>query len=96
MRLFLYMVSAMLLLAITQMPYGFYQLLRLVTVVAFFTIAFREFQRIGWNIWVTIAIIGALAINPIMPIRLSKGLWQIINLLMAMAVGLYTYRFPNR
>ena len=92
MKNFLYFVSVMLLLAILKMPYGFYQILRLLTVSGCLIIAYNEFKKDGWNNLVTIAIIGVVTMNPIFPIRLSKEWWHIIDIFMAILIGVYALR----
>ena len=95
MRLFLYIAALMLMVAITSMPYSYYKLLRLVAVVAFLSIVFTEYSRTGWNVWTTVAILGALVINPVFPIHLSKSVWQIVNPIMALIIGIYAYHLPK-
>lgn len=92
MKNFLYFVSAMLLLAILRMPYGFYQVLRLLVVSGCLTIAYTEFKKDGWNNWVSVAIVGFIMMNPIFPVRLSKELWHIIDILMAILIAVYAFR----
>lgn len=95
MKQFLYIATIILLLAVIKMPYGFYQLLRLIAMTAFLIIAYREFKQSGWNTWVTLGIIGVLVFNPLVPIRFSKGMWQIIDTVTAVIVGMYAYRLPS-
>ena len=95
MKNFLYFVSAMLLLATLKMPYGFYQVLRLLTVSGCLIIAYNEFKKDGWNNWVTISIVGFITMNPIFPIRLSKEIWHFIDILMAIPIGVYAFRMKN-
>ena len=96
MKSFLYIVAVMLFLAILRMPYGFYQILRLLAVIGFLVIAYKEFEKSGWNTWCTLGIIGVLVFNPLFPIRLSKELWQVIDPLMGIIIGVYAYQLKSK
>lgn len=68
-----------LLIALLEMPYGYYQLLRVgICLVAVF-LAYQAFEgqrsRIAW-----IFAAAALTYNPIAPLALGRGLWTIVNL----------------
>ena len=85
-----YIVSAMLLLAIADLPYGYYTILRIiVTIVAGIT-AFiaSEQDNEAWMIF-----FGAIAIlfNPIIPIYLDKDTWVVIDVVVAISFGLSTF-----
>ncbi len=74
--------TLMLLGALGRWPYGYYQLLRLVTCGAAIWIAVLAYQ---WQkIWAT-WLFGIIAVlfNPLMPIHLSKELWQLIDAICA-------------
>lgn len=67
--------AAMALIAIADLPYGYYTLMRLVvcaTAIYVIVIAARSGQT--WGIWLY-GIIGLL-FNPLIPIHLTKGMWQ--------------------
>ncbi len=85
-----YFVGAMLLLAIADLPYGYYTFLRIiVTIVAGIT-AFiaSEQENKTWMI-----LFGAVAIlfNPIIPIYLDKDTWLIIDVIVAILFGVSTF-----
>jgi len=65
-----------------QWPYGYYQLLRLVVCGVSVYIAFNAYQwHKIWAIW----LFGFIAIlfNPLIPIHLSRELWQTIDIVCA-------------
>lgn len=74
----LYIAAIMLLIALIPLPYGYYQLLRLVATVAFGWAAYisyhRQDQVLPW-------ICGLLAMlfNPLVPIHLPRELWMPID-----------------
>ena len=85
-----YIVSAMLLLAIADLPYGYYTILRIiVTIVAGIT-AFIASEQDN-EIWMIL--FGAIAIlfNPIIPIYLDKEIWVVIDIIVAILFVLSTF-----
>lgn len=79
-------VAAMLLIAIAPLPYGYYQLLRWVTcgVAVFIAIQAYSWKKI-WAIWLFAVI--AVLFNPLIPIHLTKEIWQPIDIICALAFG---------
>ncbi|MCR5872261.1 hypothetical protein LRS08_18670 [Sphingomonas sp. J315] len=77
----------MMLVALLEMPYGYYQLLRLVTAVAGAWIAYSAWQadRIGWAIAIGIV---ALLFNPVVPVHFERETWAILNVIAAAILGL--------
>jgi hypothetical protein len=62
-------------IAVADLPYGYYTLTRLVvcaTAVFVLVVAARSGQM--WAVWA--CSILALLFNPILPVHLTKGLWQ--------------------
>lgn len=74
--------TAMLLLALAELPYGYYQLLRFVVCGVSVYVAFTAFswQKI-WAVWLFGII--ALLFNPLIPIHLSREIWQPIDAICA-------------
>lgn len=70
----------MLLVAISDLPYSYYQLLRIVICAAsIFLVWYFIKSKIDWLGW--IFIIPAILFNPIFPIYLDKSAWQLFDLL---------------
>lgn len=72
--------SMMLFLALAPWPYGYYQLLRFVVCGIAGYIAFMAYN---WKkIWAT-CLFGFIAVlfNPLIPIRLSREVWQPIDII---------------
>lgn len=76
----LYLISiGALLIALLDMPYGYYQLLRVGICTVSIILACHAFgghkSKIGW-----VFIASALVYNPITPLALGRELWTIVNL----------------
>jgi len=76
-------VSIMLLLALADWPYGYYQLLRFVVCGVSVYVAYTAYtwQKI-WAVWLFGLI--ALLFNPLITIHLPKEIWQPIDFICAM------------
>jgi hypothetical protein len=76
-------VALMLLGALADWPYGYYQLLRIATCGVAVYIAFMAYswQKI-WATWLFGFI--ALLFNPFIPVHLSRELWQPIDVICAL------------
>ena len=74
--------AAMLLLALAEFPYGYYQLLRLVVCGVSVYMAFMAY---GWQKMWAVWLFGfmALLFNPLIPIHLSREIWQPIDVVCA-------------
>lgn len=71
--------AALLVLAIAELPYGYYQMLRWVicAVAALTAFVAHTFGRSGWTV-----VFGTVAVlfNPIAPIYLSRETWAVLDL----------------
>ena len=74
--------ASMLLGALASWPYGYYQLLRFITCGVAVYIAFTAYhwQKI-WAVWLFGII--AFLFNPLIPIHLSREIWQPIDAICA-------------
>ena len=78
-RLYFAVPAAMALLALLDMPYGYYQLLRLVVAAASVFIAVAAWQR-GSHVAVIAFGLLALIYNPIAPLHLKREIWEWVNI----------------
>lgn len=78
-RLYFLVPAAMSVLAVLHLPYGYYQLLRLVVVSCAGLIAWGGWQRRS-HIYVIAFGMLALIYNPIFPLRFERELWAWINI----------------
>ena len=68
------------LICVFDMPYGFYQLYRVVAMVCFSYLFYVEIENKGWNlIW----LISAILVQPIIKISIGRDLWNIIDIIFA-------------
>ena len=65
-------------LALIELPYGYYVLLRIVVCGACAFLAFAEDES-GRKRWAWALGMVAVLYNPIFPIHLNRGLWIVIN-----------------
>lgn len=82
--------AVMLLGALGRWPYGYYQLLRWVTCGAAIWIAFLAYDwQKKWATW----LFGFVAVlfNPLLPIHLTREIWQPIDLLCAVFFIVVTF-----
>lgn len=86
-----HLVSAILLaIAVLDLPYGFYTILRIVICAIAAWLAVDDYRRASTiTPWViTLAIIAAL-FNPIIPIYLKKDIWLFVDLAAGALIGLH-------
>lgn len=72
----------MLLLCLAPMPYGYFQLLRFVAMVAFSWMAYGYYVEKKEKLMVTF---GALALlfQPFIKVTLGRGLWNVVDVVVA-------------
>ena len=83
--------------AYANMPYGYYTLLRIVITALALTQCYYLFQRydrfsrsMATNLSLVAFILTIAIYNPIIPVYLSRDVWQIIN---AATIALFAYAF---
>lgn len=80
--------------ALGDNPYSYYQFLRWATATSSFYLAYIAYnnQRKGWT-WI-FAIIGIL-FNPILPFYLDRETWQFFNLIVAVIYLVSLFKFNH-
>ena len=75
-------VVALVVAALTHLPYFFYVLLRVLICTAAAYLSTKRYQecRTPW-VW-TFGVI-ALLFNPVFPVRMTRADWQVVNILVA-------------
>lgn len=81
----IYGAAALLALAVLPLPYGYYQLLRLVATGVFVWAAVIAFKRGRAGHGFGFAVL-TLLFNPVLPVYLSKAIWMPIDLGAAVAL----------
>ncbi len=69
----------MLALALLPLPYGYYQLLRLVVCGSSAWIAWARYREQRWG-WFAVFAVVALAYNPLFRVHLAREIWSVANL----------------
>lgn len=87
----------LLLVALFQLPYGYYQFLRLFICGIAIFFAYKEYS-IGRNInWIFITFTSiAIIYNPIFRIYLEREIWQWVNVFTAVALAIYLFLQKNK
>ncbi len=79
-------IILLMLVALGDQPYAYYQFLRWATAIVSFYLAYNAYENhvTGW-MWAFI-IVGVL-FNPIVPFHMKKESWQVYNLAVAVLYG---------
>lgn len=81
-------------LCLLPMPYGFYQLVRFIALVGFASLAYRANQE-GKGIATIIHACLALLFQPFLKIGLGRGLWNIVDVVVGIAL-LFSVFYPPK
>ena len=85
MRKFYLILAAMMLLCLAPMPYGYFQLVRFLTTLAFGVMAYRYYkERKEWFAY-TFGIL-ALLFQPFFKIALGRAVWNIVDVIVAIGL----------
>jgi len=76
------LAGIMLLAALGNHPYGYYQFLRWIIMAIAIYSAYKA-HKLGSNCWTWIFGIIAVLFNPIIPFYISRGTWELIDLVTA-------------
>lgn len=75
-------LSILLIICLFNMPYGYYQLIRVVSFVLFGYFAYYEYIE-KRTILFLIYLIASLIFNPIVKVALGRELWKIVDIIYA-------------
>lgn len=85
---YLYLIlSLLLLLCLLPMPYGYYMLVRFVSMVAFGVMAYRYCTQSKVALTVTFASL-ALLFQPFIKIALGRTIWNVVDVIVAILLML--------
>ena len=80
---YLYLIiSILLLLCLFPMPYGYYTLVRFVSMVAFGVMAYRYYTQHKVALMITFSSL-ALLFQPLIKITLGRTMWNIVDVIVA-------------
>lgn len=95
MKPILLICAALLLLALLNLPIGYYTFLRIVITIGALVVVVTEL-KFGVNFWVITFGLIAVIFNPIIPIYLyDKALWAPIDVIAAILFGLKAFNINN-
>lgn len=76
----------LLLLCVFDMPYGYFQFLRIAAFVVFGLLAW-EYRESEQKLFFALYLVGALLFNPVFPVHLGRALWLVMDLAYAALLG---------
>ena len=84
-------LAVLLLLCLAPMPYGYYQFVRFVAMVVFAVMAYRYYEEKKNQLAI---VFGALALlfQPFIKVALGKAMWNVVDVVVAIALILLWYR----
>ena len=87
-------LAVLLLLCLAPMPYGYYQFVRFVAMVVFAVMAYRYYEEKKNQLAI---VFGALALlfQPFIKVALGKAMWNVVDVVVAIALILLWYRNKN-
>ena len=88
-------LAALLILCLAPMPYGYYQFVRFVAMVVFAVMAYRYYEEKKNQLAI---VFGALALlfQPFIKVALGKAMWNVVDVVVAIALILLWYRNKNQ
>lgn len=93
MRILLLCCSIALVLAVANLPIGYYTFLRILVTIGAIAVVVTEFDK-GVNVWVVVFGIVAILFNPLIPVYLyDKSVWMVIDLITAAIFGIKSFFF---
>jgi len=91
---YIYLIlAALLLLCLAPMPYGYYQLVRLVAMVAFAILAYAYWEKEQKELAITFGVL-CLLFQPFFKIALGRGTWNVVDVIAA--ILLIVLHFKNK
>ncbi|MBO4563877.1 MAG: hypothetical protein J5720_00415 [Bacteroidaceae bacterium] len=88
-------LAALLLLCLAPMPYGYYQVVRFVSMVIFAVMAYRYWTQAQKGLAVTF---GALALlfQPIFKVALGRMIWNIVDVVVAIGLIVLVFLYKEK
>lgn len=85
MRILLLVAGVASLIAVANLPYSYYEMLRWLVTIACFALAFSATQT-GRLVWLVLAIPAAIIWNPFFGLTMAKSSWLVFNLIAGAAL----------
>lgn len=87
------LLAALLLLCLAPMPYGYYQLVRIVAMIAFAIMAYQYYEKRVMPLAITFGGL-ALLFQPFIKVALGRTMWNVVDVVVA--VGLIVLWVKDR
>lgn len=87
-------VASALIICLLPMPYGYYTIVRFVVMVVFIVYAFLYYEKKSISLAFTFGTL-ALLFQPFCKITLGKGLWNIVDIVVAFLLAFLWYKENN-
>jgi hypothetical protein len=78
-------LSALFLICLADMPYGYFQVVRFLGLIGFGYLAYQEYELENNN-WMLFYVCSAILINPIFKISLGRELWNLVDVAWAIVL----------
>lgn len=78
-------LAVLLLLCLAQMPYGYYQFIRLASMIVFTILAYQYFEREKMPLAITFGGL-ALLFQPFIKIALGRTMWNVVDVVVAIGL----------
>lgn len=86
----------LLLAAVARLPIGYYTFLRIAVTFGALAVIISEMTK-SIGLWIIVFALIAIVFNPVIPVYLyKKSLWTPIDILAAVAFGIYSLTFKRR
>ena len=88
-------LAILLLLCLAPMPYGYYQVVRFVSMIAFAIMAYRYWNQEKKALAVTF---GALALlfQPFIKVALGRTMWNIVDIVVAIGLLILVFLYKEK
>ena len=88
-------LAALLLLCLAPMPYGYYQVVRFISMVIFAVMAYKYWNQEKKALAVTF---GALALlfQPIFKVALGRAMWNIVDVMVAIGLLVLVFLYKEK
>ena len=88
-------LSLLLLLCLTPMPYGYYQLVRFVVMVVFGAMAYKYYEE-KKNVLAIMFGTLALLFQPFVKVALGRTMWNVVDVVVAIGLIVLYYKERNQ
>lgn len=85
------LLAALLLLCLAPMPYGYYQFIRIASVIAFAVMAYQYYEKKKEGLVIVFAAL-AILFQPFYKIALGRTMWNVVDVVVAVGLVILWYK----